>query len=101
MKSGVSSSPWSMSLHFVASVETETRLMCTRSGLSDLAFVLFGAAGYGLISHAVSPDTGEAVAKGEVKQSSFVLPILTDRRERATSTCREIAAPVVLCFGLS
>ena len=62
-----------MSLLFVTSVETETRLVCTRSELSDLAFVLVGAAGYGLISHAVSPDTGEAVAKGEVKQSSFVL----------------------------
>ena len=29
------------------------------------------------------------------------IPLLTDRRERATSACREIAAPDVLCSGLS
>jgi len=56
-------------------------MVCTRSGLSDLAFVPFGAAGCGLISHAVSQDTGEAVARGEVKESIFVLPVvLRDRR---------------------
>jgi len=64
-------------------------MVFTRSGLSDLAFVSFGAAGYGLISHAVSPDTGEAVAKGEVKQCSFVLPLLRDRRERVSNICMQ------------
>ena len=74
-------------------------MVCTRSGLSDLAFVPFCAAGYRLISHAVSPDTGEAVAKGAVKQRSFVLPLLRDQRERATSTAGNLQ--LMACCALA